>query len=214
MLSPVLVLFFIAAYFSFLLLISYVTTRKENNEAFFVGSHKSPWFVVAFGMIGASLSGITFISVPGWVEESQFSYFQMVLGYLPGYMLIAFVLMPMYYRLRLTSIYTYLDKRFGFWSYKTGAVYFLISRIIGASFRLYLVAMVLQMTVFDQMGVHVPFALTVLLTIILIWLYTRRGGIKTIVWTDTLQTLIMLIAVCLTIGLITKQLGMNITKHN
>ena len=158
-------------------------------------------------MIGASLSGVTFISVPGWVVASQFSYMQMVLGYLLGYVVIANVLMPLYYRLQLTSIYTYLEERFGRYSYKTGASFFLLSRIIGASFRLFLVANVLQITVFEAW--NIPFYVTVIVTIALIWLYTFRGGIKTIIWTDTLQTLSMLTAVVVSIILITRSMDLS-----
>src|SRR5690554_1114458 len=160
-------------------------------------------------MIGASLSGVTFISVPGWVGTSQFSYMQMVLGYFPGYMVIAFILLPLYYRLKLTSIYTYLNGRFGRKSYKTGASFFLLSRIIGASFRLYLVAIVLQFAVFDRLGMEVPFFVTVVITIALIWLYTFRGGIKTIIWTDTLQTTFMLLAVGISVYSISTALGLD-----
>ena len=156
-------------------------------------------------MIGASLSGVTFISVPGWVADSQFSYMQMVFGYLIGYMVIAGVLLPLYYRLNLTSIYTYLENRFGFWSYKTGAMFFLVSRTIGASFRLFLVAGVLQLAMFEEWGV--PFEVTVLATIVLIYLYTFKGGIKTIVWTDTLQTLFMLLSVVISISLVAASLN-------
>ena len=187
------ILIIIISYFIVLLLISYFTGRKTSNLGFFLGNKKSPWYVVAFGMIGASLSGVTFISVPGWVGSSQFSYMQMVLGYLLGYIFIANVLMPLYYRLNLTSIYTYLELRFGKISYKTGAVFFLISRTIGAAFRLFLVANVLQIVVFQEW--NFPFWATVLITVLLIWLYTFKGGIKTIIWTDSLQTLFMLLAV-------------------
>ena len=196
-LNPSIILIIIAAYFVVLIAISYFTGKKSDNEDFFLAGRQSPWYVVAFGMIGASLSGVTFISVPGWVEMNSFSYMQMVFGYLFGYLFIAYVLMPMYYRMKLTSIYTYLEKRFGKVSYKTGAIFFLISRTIGASFRLYLVALVLQEFVMSYYGV--PFPVTVLGTIVLIWIYTFRGGIKTIIWTDTLQTLAMLVAVILTI---------------
>ncbi len=175
------------------MLISFLTSDKADNGSFFIGNRSSPWYLVAFGMIGTSLSGVTFISVPGWVADSQFSYMQMVLGYLVGYFVIVTVLLPLYYRLNLISIYTYLEQRFGYWSYKTGAFYFLLSRIIGAAFRLFLVANVLQLAVFDEFGI--PYYLTVFITILLIWLYTFRGGIKTIVWTDSLQTLFMLSAV-------------------
>jgi len=202
-----LILSLIAAYFIVLILISFLTGRKGSNADFFKAGKESPWYLVAFGMIGASLSGVTFISVPGWVEASQFSYFQVVLGYTVGYAVIGLVLLPLYYSLNLTSIYTYLEGRFGTYAYKTGASFFLISRAIGSSFRLYLVANVLQLLVFDSMGI--PFWLTVTLTILLIWLYTFRAGIKTIVWTDTLQTLFMLIAVGVAIYYISSDLGLN-----
>ena len=185
----------LVGYFALLIFISKMTSDDDGNESFFFGKKQSPWYIVAFGMIGASLSGVTFISVPGWVATSQFSYFQMVLGYLVGYAVIATILMPLYYRLNLTSIYSYLEDRFGFWSYKSGAFYFLLSRTIGASFRLFLVANVLQILVFDAW--NVPFAATVALTISLIWVYTHKAGIKTIIWTDTLQTLFMIVAVVL-----------------
>ncbi|MDT0552361.1 sodium:solute symporter [Urechidicola vernalis] len=191
--QPIHIILLIAAYFGLLIFISFLTGKNESNDAFFKANRQSPWYVVAFGMIGASLSGVTFISVPGWVEGQQFSYMQMVLGYIVGYAVIGLVLMPLYYRLNLTSIYTYLRDRFGDKSYKTGASFFLISRIVGASFRLFLVANVLQLILFDSY--NIPFWVTVVITILLIWLYTFRGGIKTIVWTDTLQTLFMLLAV-------------------
>jgi SSS family transporter len=205
--SSFLVLGTIVSYFLILLIISAITGRKADNNTFFLGNRKSPWYVVAFGMIGASLSGVTFISVPGWVGSSSFSYMQMVLGYLLGYIAIANILMPMYYRLQLTSIYTYLDERFGKNSYKTGASFFLLSRVIGAAFRLYLVANVLQITVFDAWDV--PFAATVVITILLIWLYTFRGGIKTIIWTDTLQTIFMLLAVGISVYFIADDLKLD-----
>ncbi len=205
--SAGLLLSVILGYFILLVVISWLTSKKADNSAFFLGNRKSPWYVVAFGMIGASLSGVTFISVPGWVGSSQFSYMQMVLGYLVGYFVIANVLMPMYYKLNLTSIYTYLESRFGKVSYKTGASFFLISRIIGASFRLFLVASVLQLIVFDAW--EIPFFVTVLVTIALIWLYTFRGGIKTIIWTDTLQTFSMLLAVIVSVVLISRQLDLD-----
>jgi SSS family solute:Na+ symporter len=194
-------------YFIILLVISWITGRNADNAGFFIGNRKSPWYVVSFGMIGASLSGVTFISIPGWVGESHFTYMQMVLGYLAGYFVIANVLMPMYYRMGLTSIYTYLESRFGRSSYKTGASFFLLSRTIGASFRLFLVANVLQITIFEEVGV--PFWLTVLITVFLIWLFTFRGGIKTIIWTDTIQTFAMLTALIFTIVLISKSMGLN-----
>ena len=197
----------IILYFLFLFAISWFTGKNDTNESFFLGNKSSPWYIVAFGMIGTSLSGVTFISVPGWVESSQFSYMQMVFGYLLGYAFIGAVLMPLYYRLNLTSIYTYLSDRFGIASYKTGSVFFIISRTIGASFRLYIVARVLHLSVFQSWGV--PFFLTVSITILLIWFYTFRGGIKTIIWTDTLQTFFMLLALALSVYLIGKDLGLN-----
>ncbi len=203
-LTPGLILGIIAVYFLVLMGVSYLTGKDADNASFFMANRQSPWYLVAFGMIGASLSGVTFISVPGWVGTSQFSYMQMVLGYLVGYLVIATVLMPMYYRLQLTSIYSYLEDRFGVATYKTGAGFFLLSRTIGASFRLYLVAIVLQQFVMQYFGI--PFGLTVMITILLIWIYTFRGGINTIVWTDTLQTLCMLTAVILTIVFIGQKL--------
>lgn len=204
--TPYIAFLVIGGYFLILILISFITSRKTDDHTFFTANRQSPWFLVAFGMIGASLSGVTFISVPGWVASTQFTYMQIVLGYLLGYLVIATVLMPLYYRLNLVSIYTYLETRFGFWSYKTGAFFFLLSRVIGSSFRLFLVAGVLQIAVFDAWAV--PFWVTVLITIALIWLYTFRGGIKTIVWTDSLQTLFMLLAVATTIIYISKELSL------
>ncbi len=205
--SPKLVFSVIASYFALLIFISWLTGRKRNTASFFTANKQSPWFLVAFGMIGASLSGVTFISVPGWVADTKFYYFQMVLGYLVGYFVIATVLMPLYYKLNLVTIYTYLEKRFGFWSYKTGSAFFLLSRVIGASFRLFLVAGVLQLGFFNAF--HIPFWITVLVTISLIWVYTFRAGIKTIVWTDTLQTLFMLTAVIVTVFIIGNKLNLN-----
>lgn len=203
--SPVQILFLIGGYFIILLIISHFTGRNDSNADFFKAGRKSPWYIVAFGMVGASLSGVTFISVPGWVEASQFSYLQVVLGYLVGYLVVAFVLLPIYYRLNLTSIYEYLKERFGPVSHKTGAFFFFISRVLGAAFRLFLVAIVLQQFVFDDFGV--PFEITVIFSIVLIWIYTNKGGIKTIVWTDTLQTTFMIVAVVLSIILITEEMN-------
>ncbi|UJH68011.1 sodium:solute symporter [Allomuricauda sp. SCSIO 65647] len=202
--SPTQILILIGAYFLVLLLISYFTGKNDSNADFFKAGKQSPWYLVAFGMVGASLSGVTFISVPGWVEASQFSYMQVVLGYLFGYFVVAFLLMPIYYRLNLTSIYEYLLERFGPTSHKTGAFFFFVSRVLGAAFRLFLVAIVLQQFVFDDFGV--PFEITVVISILLIWTYTARGGIKTIVWTDTLQTLFMILAVILSIIFINREL--------
>jgi len=206
--SPGTLFTIVILYFLVLLVISWITSRKADNNSFFLGNRKSPWYVVAFGMIGASLSGVTFISVPGWVGESQFTYMQIILGYLAGYFVIANVLLPLYYRLQLTSIYTYLEGRFGRFSYKTGASFFLLSKIIGAAFRLFLMANVLQITVFNAW--HIPFWATVLGTIALIWLYTFRGGIKTIIWTDSLQTFCMITAVVITLVLLGKIMNLDL----
>ena len=194
-------------YFFALFVISYFTSRGADNQSFFIGNRKSPWYLVAVAMIGTSISGVTFISVPGWVGTSQFSYLQMILGYLLGYFVIANVLLPLYYRLNLTSIYTYLETRFGFISYKTGAVLFLVSRIIGSAFRLFIVSSVLQLTVFNSWGV--PFWVTVTVTIVLIWLYTRKGGVRTVLWTDTFQTVAMLTAVILCVYYIADDLNLS-----
>jgi len=205
--TPILIFISFISYTVLLFAISWFTSRRANNKSFFVGNKQSPWFVVAYGMVGASLSGVTFISVPGWVGSTQFSYMMIVFGYLIGYMVIAYILLPLYYRLNLTSIYSYLDSRFGFWSYKTGAFYFLLSRIIGASFRMFLVVNVLQIFVFDAW--NIPFGVTIALFILLIWLYTFKGGIKTIVWTDTLQTTFMLLAVGISVYLVSKELNLS-----
>ncbi|MCA1747369.1 MAG: hypothetical protein LC655_06705 [Bacteroidales bacterium] len=205
--SPKLIITIIFIYFMALMVISWFTGRRADNAAFFLGNRRSPWYIVAFGMIGATLSGVTFISVPGWVLTSQMTYMQMVLGYLAGYAVIAQVLLPLYYRLELTSIYSYLEERFGRASYKTGASFFLLSRVIGASFRLFLVARVLQISVFDHW--NVPFHFTIIITILLIWLYTRKGGIKTIIWTDALQTFSMLAAVILTVVYLSRSMGLD-----
>ncbi len=198
--TPTIILFTFLIYTLLLFVVSWFTARGADNQSFFVGNKKSPWFAVAYGMIGASLSGVTFISVPGWVGSSGFTYFIIVLGYVAGYAVVTSVLLPLYYRLNLTSIYTYLDQRFGAKSYLTGASFFLISRIVGAAFRMFLVVSVLQYFVFDYF--NIPFWVTVVIFMLLIQLYTLKGGIKTIVWTDTLQTTFMLLAVLLTIGFI------------
>lgn len=203
--SSTTIILLITAYFGLLILISRITGKNDSNVDFFKANKQSPWYLVAFGMIGASLSGVTFISVPGWVEGAKFGYLQVILGYFVGYFVVAFVLMPIYYNLGLTSIYQYLNERFGTVSHKTGAFFFLLSRVLGAAFRLFLVAIVLQQFVFDAW--HIPFEVTVIISILLIWLYTNKGGIKTIVWTDTLQTLFMLTAVCLSIYFLTDSLG-------
>jgi Na+/proline symporter len=206
-LGPTEILLLIVAYFVVLVSISFLTQKSGSNEEFFKANNKSPWYLVAFGMIGASLSGVTFISIPGTIDTSAFSYFQVVLGYTIGYAVISLVLLPLYYKLQLTSIYTYLEQRYGYYAYKTGASFFLLSRIVGASFRLFLVAGVLQLIVFDEL--NIPFYITVTITIILIWVYTFKSGIKTIVWTDSLQTLFMLISLGVSIVLLMQHMDIS-----
>src|SRR5215213_449318 len=188
---------FVIAYFVLLLVVAYFTSRNSNNESFFIGNRNSNWMLVAFGMIGTSLSGVTFVSVPGTVSTAGFSYFQVVIGYLLGYLVIAFVLLPLYYRLNLTSIYNYLQHRFGIISYKTGALFFIISRTLGATARLYLVINVLQ--IFILKDLHISFGLATFIILLLILLYTFEGGVKTIVYTDTLQTTFMLLGLIICI---------------
>jgi len=207
--SPELILSVFILYTVIIFSIAWFTSRKADNQSFFIGNNKSPWFIVAYGMIGASLSGVTFISVPGWVGTTGFSYMVIVFGYVFGYLVISFVLLPMYYRLRLTSIYTYLDGRFGGVTYKTGASFFLLSRIIGASFRMFLVVSILQTFVMDHFGV--PFWVTVVAFILLIEGYTMKGGIKTIIWTDTLQTTFMLLAVLVSVFIILQHMDTSLT---
>lgn len=207
--SPVLILGIFLLYTVLLFAVTWFTSRKADNQSFFIGNKVSPWFVVAYGMIGASLSGVTFMSVPGWVKDTQFSYMVVVLGYLFGYFVIATVLLPLYYRLKLTSIYSYLDQRFGFWTYKTGAGFFILSRTLGASLRMFLVINVLQIFVFDAW--NVPFRINVLVFILLIILYTMKGGIRTIIWTDTLQTTFMLLAVILSVISISQNMNISIS---
>ena len=206
--KPILILGIFLLYTALLFLVTWITSRKADNQSFYIGNRVSPWFVVAYGMIGASLSGVTFMSVPGWVKDTQFSYMVVVMGYLAGYMIIALVLLPLYYRLKLTSIYSYLDQRFGFWSYKTGAGFFILSRVLGASLRMFLVINVLQVFVFDAW--NVPFMVNVLIFIFLIILYTLKGGIKTIIWTDTLQTTFMLLALVLSVVFISQELDISL----
>ena len=205
--TPILVFSIIAGYFALLMIIASITSKNSDAESFFTANRQSPWYLVAFGMIGASLSGVTFISVPGEVGNSNWSYFQIVLGYLLGYLVIGKVLLPLYYRLNLVSIYQYLETRFGKRSYKTGAFFFIVSRVIGASFRLFLVATVLQIAFFDAFDI--PFSVSVFITIALIWLYTFKGGIKTIVWTDIMQTFFMLAAVVISIYFIGNELKLD-----
>ena len=205
MITPSFILALILGYFALLVVISFVTGKEDTNADFFTANRTSPWYIVAFGMVGASLSGVTFISVPGWIEASKFSYFQVVLGYGFGYFVVAYVLLPVYYRNKVTSIYEYLNSRFGPNSHQAGALFFFISRVLGASFRLFLVAIVMQQFIFDAW--NVPFEVTVILSVLLIWVYTQKGGIKTIVWTDTLQTTLMILAVFLSIAYINHALG-------
>lgn len=207
--SPLLLLCVILLYFGLLLGVTYLTSSDDSNMTFFKANQNSPWYVVAFGMIGASLSGVTFISVPGWVSATQFSYLQIVIGYFLGYLVIAYILLPLYYKMNLISIYEYLKVRFGKGSHRTGAFFFLLSRILIASFRLFLVASVLQYFVLDAL--HIRFELTVILSVMFIWLYSFRGGIKTIVWTDTLQTFFMLAAVIVAAFVILDQLSFSMT---
>ncbi len=196
-----LILLIVGVYFLSLFVISQVTKGKSDSQTFFSGNRNSKWYVVAFGMVGASLSGITFISVPGDVGVINFTYFQVVIGYLIGYFVVAYLLLPIYYKKGLTSIYEFLGDRFGKFSHKTGAIFFFISRVLGASFRLFLVAIVLQEFIFDQW--KIPFEITVTFSIILIWLYTFQGGIKTVIWTDTIQTFFMILSVLISIFFIT-----------
>lgn len=197
-------------YFSLLIAISYFTAKGADTHSFFTANRQSPWWLVAFGMIGTSISGLTFISVPGAVGKTDFTYFQIILGHSIGYLTIALVLMPLYYRLNLISIYSYLETRFGFWSYKTGSAFFLLSRTIGSAARLYLAVNVLQLAIFEPIGV--PFIITVFISILLIWIYTHKGGVQTIIYTDTLQTLFLLIALFITIYLVSQQMQLNMSE--
>jgi Na+/proline symporter len=207
--SPLTIIGIIAFYFLLLYFIAWTTGQNADNFTFFIGNRKSRWYLVAFGMIGASLSGVSFISVPGWVGSSQFSYMEIVLGYLLGYFVIANVLMPVYYKMQLTSIYTYLGDRFGDYSYKTGAYFFLLSRTVGAAFRLFLSVSVLQLVLFNNL--HIPFWLTVIIIIGFIYLFTYKGGIRTVVWTDTIQTAFMLASLISCVIIINGKLGLDFT---
>ena len=197
----------LVCFFGMVFGISYLTSKNATNETFFTGNRRSPWYVVAFAMIGTTISGVTFISVPGEVGHSGWTYLQFLLGNFVGYWVVALVLIPLYYKLNLVSIYTYLDQRFGVRSYKTGSFFFLVSRTIGAAFRMYLVAGVLQLAFFDALGI--PFVVTVAIAIFMIWAYTHRAGIKTVIYTDTLQTTFLVTSVILTTILISRQLDMN-----
>lgn len=207
---PALFLSVIIVYFLVLLGVAYYTSRNATNDSFYIGNKSSHWALVAFGMIGTSLSGVTFVSVPGTVELAKFSYFQVVIGYFLGYFVVAFVLLPLYYKLQLTSIYNYLGERFGLVSYKTGALFFIVSRTLGATLRLYLVINVLQLFVLNQLGIS--FELTTLIILGMILLYTFKGGVKTIVWTDTLQTFFMLLALVVCVFYIIGDLGLNLSQ--
>ena len=208
--STSLVLTVLLAYFLLLILVGFVTTRKVNSEMFFTANRNSPWYLVAFGMIGTTLSGVTFISIPGEVGNTHWTYLTLVFGNCVGYIVIALVLLPLFYRQNLVSIYSWLGTRFGEKARLTGSFFFIVSQLVGASFRLFLVVGVLQLAFFDAIGV--PFWLTVLITIVFVWIYTVRGGIKTIVWTDTLQTVFILISVGLTIVVVNKALDFNFSS--
>src|SRR5690606_23761193 len=209
--SPIVLLSFLIVYFTVLIGVAHITSRKKSdNSAFFIANKNSKWYVVAFGMIGTALSGVTFISVPGAVGHGSFGYFQFILGNAVGFILIAYVLLPLYYRLNLVSIYTYLEQRLGHRSYKTGAFIFLLSRAIGSAFRLYLVAIILQRFIFDAW--NVPFALTIIICLTLIWVYTHKGGLKTILITDLLQTFFLLVSVVLSIYFIANSLDLNLAQ--
>lgn len=204
------VLITLFAYFMVLFLISRITGQKATNQTFYQADHKSPWYMVAFGMIGASISGVTYVSVPGMVTTSSMTYLQTCLGFIPGYFIIAFVLLPLYYKSNITTIYTYLKQRIGKRAYKTGAIFFLISKMLGASLRFYLVCIILQTFVCDKF--KIPFFVTVTVMVALIWLYTHRGGIKTLVWTDSLQTLCLFVSVILIIVNVAEKLNMDIKE--
>lgn len=207
--NPVAILITIIAYFLILFTVSYIAGRKADNEGFFVGNRQSTWYVVAFAMIGSSISGVTFVSVPGMVGVSSFSYLQMVLGFVAGQFIIAFVLIPLFYRMNLVSIYEYLENRFGISSYRTGAWFFFISKMLGAAVRLFLVCLTLQLLVFEPF--HLPFALNVTMTVALVWLYTFRGGVKSLIWTDVLKTCCLVISVVLCIYYIASDLQLSFT---
>ena len=205
--SPIAVTITIIAYFALLFTVSYIAGRKTDNEGFFVGNRKSSWYVVAFAMIGSTISGVTFVSVPGMVGSSCFSYLQMVLGFIVGQFIIAFILVPLFYRMNLVSIYEYLENRFGTSSYRTGAWFFFISKMLGAAVRLFLVCLTLQLLVFEPF--HLPFILNVAVTVALVWLYTFRGGVKSLIWTDSLKTFCLVVSVALCIYYIASDLKLN-----
>ena len=206
--STFLIFSIIVIYFGLIMLISYLTSRNRSDESFFTGDRESPWFLVAFGMVGAALSGVTFVSVPGMVGNNSFYFFQFILGNVVGYLFITFVLIPLYYRLKLVSIYAYLNDRFGPRTYKTGSLFFLISQSFGASLRLLLAAKILQFAFFDKF--QIPFFVTVIIILLLVWLYTNKSGIKTIVWTDTMQTFFLILAAVVTIYSITTTMDLSL----
>jgi SSS family transporter len=205
--SPLLIFSIIALYFLVLFGVSYLAGRRADNQGFFTGNRRSPWYVVAFAMMGAAISGVTFVSVPGMVAASGFSYMQMVMGFVVGQLIIAFVLTPLFYRMNLTSIYEYLENRFGAASYKTGAWFFFVSKMLGAAVRLFLVCIVLQLLAFGPLGL--PFWVNVIFTVGLVWLYTFRGGVKSLIWTDSLKTLCLIVSVGLCIWYIASDLGLD-----
>ncbi|MBF1080756.1 MAG: sodium:solute symporter, partial [Prevotellaceae bacterium] len=206
--TPAIIIATITAYFVLLFLVSYISGRKADNAGFFVGNRKSPWYIVAIATIGAPISGVTFVSVPGMVQEKGFSYMQMVLGFFVGQLIIAFILVPLFYRMNLVSVYQYLEDRFGLRSYKTGAWFFFISKMLGAAVRLFLVCLTLQLLVFDPLGL--PFVLNVVLAVAMVWLYTFRGGVKSIVWTDVLKTVCLILSVVLSILFISKEMNLSL----
>ena len=205
--TPLAVIITVLAYFAVMLLVSWISSRGSDNSTFFSGGRKSNWFVVAFAMIGSAMSGVTFVSVPGMVGASGFGYMQMVLGFIVGYFVIAYVLVPLFYKLNVVSIYQYLEDRFGMSSYKTGAWFFFISKILGASVRLFLVCLTLQLLIFEPLGL--PFILNVVISMLIVLAYTFKGGVKSVIWTDTLKTFCMIIAVVLSIIFIGKNLGLD-----
>ena len=208
--NPLSVIITIAAYFIILFTVSYIAGRKADNAGFFVGNRKSSWYVVAFAMIGSSISGVTYVSVPGMVASSSFGYLQMVLGFVAGQLIIAFILTPLFYRMNLVSIYEYLENRFGMSSYHTGAWFFFISKMLGAAVRLFLVCLTLQLLVFEPFGL--PFILNVAITVALVWLYTFRGGVKSLIWTDSLKTFCLVVSVVLCICYIASDLNLSFTS--
>ncbi|HAF76395.1 MAG TPA: sodium:solute symporter [Maribacter sp.] len=208
--KPTTIILIIAFYFAVLMIISYFTSKKNSDDTFFTGDKKSPWYLVAFGMVGAGLSGVTFVSLPGMVANNNFYFYQFILGNIVGYFFIAFVLTPLYYKLQLVSIYTFLKVRFGNNTYKTGSLFFLVSQSFGAALRLMLAAKILQYAVFDYF--NVPFYITIIIILILVWLYTNKSGIKTIVWTDTMQTIFLILGASITIYTIINTLDFSITE--